>query len=230
MTRTSKQKVRESRGPVRDLIDELQALDEQHQMGDVRDKAYQRQRDELLAQIGREKCRAILEHEEKIVGEHHYVQSHFPFAKLSLQDTAQESWSFYLTDRRLFRWHFVERPFARAASLGNDDNLECIWLLDIQGIARRKEYRMGEAAIAAIMILLAVLLWPILTITGPGMALVGALALIHVAAMPTRYLSIATGLTAEPEWRIYAVRKKSGRALVYALQEEVDSLPQRDKR
>lgn len=199
---------------IRELVQELQALDERHKLGDIRDKAYQKQREELLEEIGREKVRGYLEPGEEIIVEHHFVQAHFPFTRMAFQDVAQEALSFYATDRRLFRWRFLERPGQRVASLCRDDSLDVLYYDDVRTFTVKREYRWGEAVVAICMLALAVALWPLLEVTGPMLVLIGGLALAHVLLMPARYLHIAAVPDQVQEWRIYAANKKSARGLI----------------
>lgn len=206
---------------VRELAEELQALDERHKLGDVRDKPYQKQRDELLEHIGREKVRAHLEPEEEILAEHHFVRAHFPFTRFAFQDVAQEALSFYATNRRLLRWRFRERPGARVASLCRRDDLDVLDYGDVQSLAVHRDYRWGEGIVAVCMLVLAALLWPLLEVTGPMLVLIAGLALLHVLFMPTRYLLIVAGPDESRQWRVYAANKKSARQLIATVREHL---------
>ena len=221
---TSKVKAQRPAGEasIRELVDQLQYLDEEHDLGDVKDKAYQKRRDELLQQLGRAKVQARLGANEQVLAEHHCVQAHFPFTGFAFKDVAEESVAFYATDSRLCRWSYLERPHHRLSSLLHEDKLEVVPYDQLAAPAKRREYRWGEAAVALAMVVLALLLWPLLEISGPFLVLVGAAGLVHALLVPTPYWVVAAGREAG-EWRVYAARKKSAQQLVGVLRERLPS-------
>ncbi|MHB1417916.1 MAG: hypothetical protein ACYC1C_21915 [Chloroflexota bacterium] len=206
------------------LTAELTALDKQRALGDVRDRAYLKRHDELLRELAHNKVRAQLESGEEILAEHHFMQAHFPFTKLALQDVSQEVVSVYATSRRLFRWHYLEEPKSQAQWSGEAGTLETLAYTQIREVAQRREYRRGEALVAVVMLIVAALLWPLLEITGPLLVGIGLLALLHVGLMPTRYTLVASA-SGKKEWRIYAPNKQTGRQLRAIVDERLDRSP-----
>lgn len=203
--------------PVGLLVAELQALDAAHALGDVKDKQYQGHKEELLRQIGRAKVRARLAPGEEVLAEHHFQQSHFPFTGFAFGDVAQESVSFFATDRRLCRWRFVDRPDRRQSSLSGEDRLEALDYENMRGVVLRREWRWGEAAVALATLVLALLLWPWLQFSAPILAFVGAAGLAHALFVPTPYWLIANREGSQ-EWRVYAAGKPSAKALIEVVQ------------
>lgn len=207
----------------RGLVAELEDLDRERQLGDVRERLYRRRRDELIEQIGRAKVRARLRPGEVILAEHHFVQAHFPFTSFAFKDVAEESVAFYATDQRLFRWRFVDRPLARVESLCRSDQLESLAYSQVREVVQGREHRRGEAAVAIVMVLSALLFWSWLEISGPMLALVGGLGLAHALLLPTPYWSIRAAKGGDEPWLVYAARNKSARALLSVVQERVAS-------
>ncbi len=194
------------------LLSELEVLDAAHALGDVKDKQYEQRKQGLLVEIGLAKVKARLAPGEEVLAQHHFQQSRFPFTGFAFQDAAQESLSFFATGRRIFRWRFVDHP-DRRASLHGRDRLEAQDYSRLRAVLPRREWRWGEAAAAVATILLALVFWSWLEITGPVLLLVGAAGLGHALFWPTGYWLLA-GTDQSRAWRVYAVRKRSARALI----------------
>lgn len=199
------------------LVAELQALDEAHSLGDVKDKKYEARKQELLEVIGLAKVRARLSLGEEVLAQHHYQRAHFPLTDVAFRDAAQEAVSYYATGRRVFQWRFYDSPGRRQKSLCGEDQLESLDYAHLHTVAPRREWRWGEAAVALIMTVLALLLWPYLEISGPLLVLVGAAGLGHALLIPTPYW-VMSGKDESRAWRVYAMGKPSAKALVHVVQ------------
>ena len=202
--------------PVADLIAELQVLDTAHELGDVKDKPYERRKQELLEAIGLAKVKARLAAGENVLVRHHYQQAHFPFTGVALRDVATQNTSFFATERRVFRWCFSDLPGRRQATLGADETLSWLPYAQLRTVTAGREYRWGEAAVAAGMMALSWLLWGYLEFSGPILMLVGAAGLAHALLVPTPFWTLA-GRDAARAWRVYAAGQATAKTLVEAV-------------
>ncbi|MHB1132956.1 MAG: hypothetical protein ACYC4L_11265 [Chloroflexota bacterium] len=203
--------------PADRLIAALEGLEAAHALGDVKDKPYEQRKQEVLEQIGLARVHARLAPGERVLARHHYQLAHFPFTGVALRDVAQEGVSYYATESRLFRWSFADRPGRRWSALGTGDSLEWRDYTQLGLVARRREYRWGEAGVALAMIVVALLLLPHLAFSGPILVFVGAAGLAHALLVPTPYWLVAAADEASA-WRVYAARQASARALIETVQ------------
>ncbi|MEW5765207.1 MAG: hypothetical protein ACOYXN_01770 [Acidobacteriota bacterium] len=207
----------------------LEALDRGLRTGDVPAKKYPRLRQEALAELGKALIAPHLEPGEGWTGEHHWVHGHLNLPLSALKETALRAESLYLTDRRLFRWRFQDRTVPEAGELGDwEEILEARRLSEIAGVRRRYAWRWGEAIAGAVILGLALLLWDHLQITGWALALLGAAAVVHALAIPTRWAEIVPRNPREPAWPVQAAGKKSGRRLLALLPRGEDGVASKE--
>jgi hypothetical protein len=204
----------------------LAALADALVRGDVRPKQYGRRRQDLVAEMGRCKVAAYLEPGEAIVAEHHWIEPPAEASAFPLRETPDVAGSAYATDRRVFRWRFLDPATPHVTSLeGFDETFECLRYDELAGLVEHRTIRWGEAAvgtaIAAIAWLLRLHLQ--LSITGPALLAVGAFGLVHALVRPTRHTTLMLSDPAEAGREILAANTATGRRLVEELRRRIPS-------
>jgi len=172
-------------------------------------------------------CRAMVEARlregEKILAEHHAVLGHLRLTESVLREPEQGLVSLYATTSRLVRIQAHLGP-GQSATLDDRDatTIDDLPWADVTAIHARREVRGGEAAAGLVTLGVALLGYSWLQVTGPALALVGILGVIHAVFFPTRHVALeARGQPAEASFRVPAVGKKTGRALLAVVRARV---------
>lgn len=185
-----------------------------------------------MGELGLDLCRAVvaqrLETDERVELEHHAVLGHLRLTQSVLKEPEQEAVSLFLTDRRLIRVRsriLADRPFS--CDEGDQTRLDGVPLEAIAGLEVERTRRLGEAAAGAVIFAGALLLGPVLAVTGPILAAVGLAGIAHALLLPTRTLRLLTtgGGDGDP-FLVHAPRARSARRLAARLRGGVGSARQ----
>jgi hypothetical protein len=193
------------------------------QLGDLTEKAFQRELTERTVELYRALVKKKASPEESILKEHHVILAHTKLARSVLQEPEQETVSIFATDRRLFRIKSFLFPNLPPTGDGRDKTeLDEVTYRRIGSLKVRREIRWGEMGVGAAMMVLAVLFYHALSLTGPVLIVLGFLGLLHGFLLPTRWLEVATfnSTPLSDPIKILALRKKSAREMVRLLREK----------
>lgn len=200
------------------LRQEICELTEQHARGDVPQRTFDKQHEKLTVAICLELVRERLAPNEPILAEHHVIHAHTKLAGSVLQESEQERCSVYATDRRVFRLSSRERPGEPVQFRTLDrDAIEEIPFGRIHQVVVRRQLRVGEMIMGAVIAAVAFLLRPWLHVTGIALVVVGIAGLLHGLLLPTRWAEIVPHDGGEPPIQIYALRKRSAKKLIKVL-------------
>ena len=198
---------------------ELAGLVARRRRGELDERRFEREHAEKVLSLYRTVIRARLAPGERIEHEHHVVHAHLKLSQSVLREPEQFAVSLFLTQDRLLRLRSVVVP-GRAVTADDDDGtvLDELPLASISGIRVERKMRWGEAAAGALVCAIALAGRSWLAITGPLLLLLGAAGVVHALLMPTRWAVLqAHAVAPGGEIRIYALARKSGRALKRAL-------------
>lgn len=204
------------------LRGEIRSLAEKHARGDIRDKEFQPALAERTVALYRALVERRMEAGERILAEHHVVFSHTRLTESMLKEPEQTAVSLFATDRRLWRVRAPLRaglpPLNGDADPGDPDSVAYD---RIETLKSRRRVRSGEAGVGLGFMAVAFLFHGWLSLTGPLLALLGALGVLHGLLVPTRWIEVRTRVPAcgEP-MAVYAPRKKSARALLKVVREK----------
>jgi hypothetical protein len=202
---------------------ELRRLVVGRQRGDIPERGFERTFVEKTLDLYRAVIRDRLAKDEAIRIEHHVVHAHLRLSQSVLREPEQHAVSLFLTARRLLRLRSVVSP-GRAPTCDEGDGtvIDEVSLDRIDRLKVHREVRWGEAAAGVVIAMVAWLGRPLLAATGPILLALGALGILHALLLPTRWCEVVTyGEAAGEPWRIFALSRKSGRALVRALRAHV---------
>lgn len=168
-------------------------------------------------------CRAVvaerLEGGEGITLEHHAVLGHLRLTQSVLNEPDQEAVSLLLTDRRLIRVRsrlLPDRPFS--CDDRDQTRIDEVPLEGILGLKVERSRRLGEATAGGVIVAVALLLAPVLAVTGPILAVVGLIGVAHGLLVPTRTVGVViAGDHGTDPVLVHAPRAKSARQLVARL-------------
>jgi hypothetical protein len=201
------------------LRDEIREATAAKKRGDLPEKRYLNQVAQATVDLYRATIAARLQPGEELRLEHHVVRSHLKLNQSILKETAQEAISLFLTERRLLRIRCFFLPDQPLTCDDRDGTIvDEVRICDIDEVRVRREIRIGEMAAGAVTAAVAMLFQSWLRITFVFMFLLGILGVLHGLLLPTRWIEVLTaaGGPAEPI-RVFALGKKSGRALAKAL-------------
>jgi hypothetical protein len=206
------------------LREKLQQLYARHAAKDLPERPFRRALTEytyrLYLAVAREQCKPG----ESILHEHHIIRSHMWWSQSFLKDPNQEVVSLYLTDRRLIRIRSVMEP-ARPISCDKADQttVDSLFFDRIEALKAHREVRWGEIAVGLVILVVALLFYDWLEVTGPVLAVVGVLGTLHGLLWHSRWVEVKPRLqspAADP-MIIYTTRRKSGRKLIKMLREKI---------
>jgi hypothetical protein len=205
---------------------EIKGLYPKRARGDLTEKAFQRDLAERTVDLYRKLIQGRLAGEEAIQAEHHVVKAHMKVTQSVLRDPDQESISLFATDRRLFHLRSSLMP-DRPPTADEKDNTAVIEVPyeRIEALKLRRQIRLGEMGVGAGMCCFALLFSSWLSVTGPFMAGLGVLGMLHGLLLPTRWVEVHV-VGPEPAAGsivIYTLRKKSARRLVRYIRERIKS-------
>jgi hypothetical protein len=207
---------------------EIDGLYVKRSIGDLTEKAFQRDLSERTVDLYRNLIHGRLASEEAIHAEHHVVKAHMKVTQSVLREPEQEAISLFATDRRLFylRSSLVpDRP--PTADEKDGTRVDEVPFERIEALKLRRQIRLGEMGVGAGMCCFALLFTSWLSVTGPFMAGLGLLGMLHALLLPTRWVEVI-GVGPEPASGpivIYALRKKSARRLRRYIREKIKRTP-----
>jgi xanthosine utilization system XapX-like protein len=199
-----------------ELRQKLRELWERRAAGEVPARAFERRSAETGVALARAVASERLASDERILAEHHVVHSHFKLTGSVLQEPAQVAVSFFATNHRLLRLQATVLP-GRPLTCDQSDGtgVDEMAYTRMSGIATRRQVRWGEAGAGLLCLVVAFLLRGALAVTGPMLALLGLVGMLHALLLPTRWVEIAAREgCAQAPFAIHAVRRKSGRGLL----------------
>jgi hypothetical protein len=202
------------------LRHKIRSLYPKRDIGDLTEKVFQKELIERTIDLYRVLIKARLAKGETIQKEHHVAQAHFRLTQSVLREPEQTAFSFFSTDRRLFRVRSSFLPSRPPTADEKDQTrIDELPFNKIQALSIRRQVRWGEAGVGGAMAGLALLFAPWLSFTGPFLVALGAAGILHGLLLPTRWLEVIPqeGVSGEP-MAIYALRKRSARDLVQFLQ------------
>jgi hypothetical protein len=202
---------------VEDLRGKIRQLYSKRELGDLTEKAFQRELVGGTLDLYRTLLKNRLYKEETILKEHHVVQAHFRVTQSVLGEPDQETISLFATDRRLFCIRSVLKPNRPPTADTQDQTvIEEIAFKKIESLKLRHQIRWGEVGVGAAMGGMALLFGPWLSFTGPFLIGLGAAGILHALMMPTRWIEIIPRESdpSQSPILIQALRKRSARNLV----------------
>jgi hypothetical protein len=206
------------------LREKLQELYTRHAAKDLPERPFRRALTEysyrLYLAVAREQCKAG----ESILHEHHIIRSHMWWSQSFLKDPNQEVVSLFLTDRRLIRIRSVMAP-GRPVSCNEADQttVDSLFFDRIEALQAHREVRWGEAAVGLVITAVGWIFYEWLDVTGPVLAVVGVLGMLHGLLWHSRWVEVKPRVQApdaDPVI-IYTTRRKSGRKLIKMLREKI---------
>jgi hypothetical protein len=150
-----------------------------------------------------------------LLAEHHVVHSHFRWTESVLDEPEQATVSYFATGRRLLR---VRGTLVAGRGQAGDTSkavVDDIAYAQVKAIESRRQWRWGEVATGAAIVLLALLLRGTLAVTGPVLVLLGAAGALHGLLMPTRWTELV--LAGPDRFEIHGTWRRSGRRLLAAI-------------
>jgi hypothetical protein len=206
------------------LRNQIAQLYPKHDRGDLTERVFQRELAELTVGLYRAVIRQRMAESESIECEHHTIQNHFRLMESVLREPNQQATSLFLTNRRLFRLQSTIMPNQPPTADSRDKtSVDAILFDRIHDLKKKFQIRTGELLLGAGFCGFALIFQSWLEITGPVLAGLGALGVLHAVILPTRWIEVRTGDTraAINPVLIYAVRKKSAKELVWRLREKL---------
>ncbi len=205
------------------LREEIRQLFVEHARGDLRERSFQR----ALAQRSMDLYRAVVGKSmaagESILQEHHVIRAHMRLTQSVLKEPEQEAISLFATDRRLIRLRSAQLP-GRPATGDEQDRtvVDHVPLNRIEGFQVHRQIRPGEAWAGLAIAGIGILFYDWLSLTGPILIVLGILGALHGLLLPTRWMEVkAGGASLQDPLLIYAMGKKSGKALMRFLRERL---------
>jgi hypothetical protein len=209
--------------PVERLRDKIVALWGKRARGDVSERVFQKESERLVVDLCRALVRTRAPEEEKILLEHHVIRAHTKLTGSVLREDEQEFISLLATEHRLFRLRAVLHPNQPILFRNHEtDALEEMALGSLSRVVILTQRRPGEIAAGLVIALFAVLAHAWLQVTGVALFLLGIAGALHGLLLPTRWAEVL-GRPGEdhPPLVIWALRKKSARALVRFLRHRI---------
>ncbi|MFZ2445662.1 MAG: hypothetical protein WAW37_04850 [Syntrophobacteraceae bacterium] len=191
-------------------------------VGDVTEKRFMREVAEATVDLYRAVIKRKLAEGEEILAEHHAISSHFRVTQSLLREPEQHATSLFLTDRRLLRLRSTVFPGQPTTADSRDATVVDEIKFDrIAGLRTRRQFRVGEAGVGAVMVVFSIIFMDFLSITSPILIGLGGLGILHTVLGPTRWIEVqTTGEATEHPIVIHTVRKKSARKLIRLLREK----------
>lgn len=200
----------------------LRTLREKRERGDLTDKKFPAAVAEAIVEAFRDAVRGRLSQGEALVAEHHVARGHLKLSRSVLREPDEESVGIFLTDRRLFRVRATFTADGRPAEGVADALIDQVPLEHVSGLQRRRQVRISEVIAGAVVVAVALLLGPVLLLTGKLLVALGVLAILHGLLLPNRWFEVVvSGAAVEPPLLVLAPRKASGRALLQELRQRL---------
>ncbi len=208
---------------IEDLRNDIVALWKKRAQGDLPERRFQKESERRVLELCRLLIRRRIGEEERILFEHHVVRAHTKIAGSVLRESEQEFISLLATERRLFRLRAVlspDQPFLFRD--GQKDAVEELPFASASGVVVRTQRRLGEVVAGLAIACFAVLGRPWLQITSTALFLIGIAGVLHGLLLPTRWAEVLERPpSASPPFEVWALRKKSARALIRFLRRHI---------
>jgi hypothetical protein len=205
------------------LRKDIVALWEKRARGDVSERTFQKESERLVLNLCRALVRRRLGEEEHVLVEHHVVRAHTKLAGSVLRESEQEFLSLLATERRLFRLRAILTPEQPVVFRdGEKDAVEELTYGSAAEVEVRTQRRKGEIVAGLAIAVFALLGHSWLQITSAPMFLLGIAGALHGLLLPTRWAEVLERVpSASPPFQIWALRKKSARALLRFLRQRI---------
>jgi len=205
------------------LRKEIAALWERRARGDLSERTFQKESERQVVNLCRALVRPRIAQDERVLCEHHVVRAHTKLAGSVLRESEQEFVSLLATERRLFRLRAIltpEQPILFRN--GEKDAVEELDYAFAAGVAVHTQRRKGEIVAGLGIAVFALLGRSWLQITSAAMFLLGIAGVLHGLLLPTRWAEVVERVpSASPPFQIWALRKKSARALLRFLRQRI---------
>jgi len=192
--------------------------------GDLKETAFQKEVAEQTVALYRAVIGERMAEGETLECEHHTIWTHFRLMQSILREPAQQAISLFLTNRRLLRLKSTIMPKQPPTADNRDQtSVDSVRIDQIVDVKKRLQIRIGEVLLGAGFFGIALVFHNWLAITGPVLAGLGILGVLHAFVLPTRWVEVKTA-NADPATDpilIYALRKKSAKELVRRLREKL---------
>lgn len=196
---------------------DLKKICDKRVVGDLREKDFQRALAERTVDLYRAVIRPRLERDEKIMCEHHVIQSHFKITQSVLKEPEQRATSLFATDRRLVRLRSMVKPNSPVSCDETDQTvIDEVFFDQVVTVKTRREIRISQVIAGLVTSGLAYFFKPWLNITGMVLIGFGILGAVHAVLLPTRWVELVTAdenANVDP-MIITVLRKKSGKSLL----------------
>jgi hypothetical protein len=209
---------------VKGLRESVAQLYPKRDRGDLRERDFQAKVAEQTVALYRAVITKRMAEGETIECEHHTIWTHFRLMQSVLREPAQQATSLFLTDRRLYRLQSTIMPEQPPTADSRDQTTVDVISLDgIHALKKHSEIRIGEMVVGAAMFGIGIIFHDWLSITGPFLAGLGILGVLHALLWPTRWMEveIEKGSTPPEPILIYGLKKKSAKELVRRLQDKL---------
>ena len=202
---------------------DLATLWERRAKGDLPERTFQKESEQLGLNLCRAIARQSLGEDEQVRVEHHVVRAHTRLAGSVLRESEQEFISLLATDHRLFRLRAILTPDQPLLFLkGAGDALDELPYASVTGVEVRTQRRKGEIIAGLVIAGFAVLGRSYLQVTSVAMFLLGVAGCLHGFLLPTRWAEVVERVpSASPPFQIWALRKKSARTLLRFLRRRI---------
>jgi hypothetical protein len=190
--------------------------------GDLRERDFQKEVAEQTVALYRAVIKKQMAEGETVACEHHTIWTHFRLMQSILREPAQQATSLFLTDKRLYRLQSTIMPEQPPTADRRDQTTVDVISVDrIHALKKHFQIRFGEMLLGALFFGIGIVFRHWLSLTGPFLAGLGILGVLHALIMPTRWIEIeiADGSKIADPIRIHALRKKSAKELVHRLQD-----------
>jgi hypothetical protein len=199
---------------------ELLDVHVRHGRGDLPTRTFERRAAEGGLALARAVVASHLEEDERVLAEHHVAHAHLRIAESVLREPEQEVVSLFATGRRLLRlgsWLLPRQPM----TCDGGDRTELLELRygEIARILTRRQVRWSEAAAGLVIVVAARLLWDWLEITGPILAGLGLLGILHALLLPTRWIELQPKDPSREPFRVWGARRATARRLLAVVRE-----------
>lgn len=202
---------------------DIAALWENRARGDLPERTFQKESERRVLDL----CRALVRQrtgpDESILAEHHVVSAHTKIAGSVLRESEQEFVSLLATEKRVFRLRAILAPEQPVLFLdGEKDAVEELSYASASGIVVHRKWRAGEIAAGLTIAAFALLGRSFLQVTSTALFLLGIAGALHGLLMPTRWAVILERAPAvSPSFEVWALRKRSARALLRVLRSRI---------
>lgn len=202
---------------------DIASLWEKRARGDLSERAFQKEGERQVLNL----CRALVGQRvgegEHVLVEHHVVRAHTKIAGSVLRESEQEFVSLLATERRLFRLRAILTPDQPVLFRdGEKDAVEQLDYATLSGLAVRTQRRKGEIIAGLVVAVFALLARSWLQVTSAAMLLLGIAGCLHGLLLPTRWAEVLERTpSVSPPFQIWALRKKSARALLRFLRQRI---------